>query len=70
MPKDLTLFSDDKLRELLLESTEIIDSLFERLHKKDLMILTQQDTIDVLQEKCERYDRILFAEPEGAEVSD
>ncbi|WP_371380726.1 hypothetical protein [Sporomusa aerivorans] len=63
-----SLLSDDQLRQLLLESAGIIDSLFEKLHKKDMLILQQQITIERLEEKCERYNKVLFGGSEGEAV--
>lgn len=68
--KNPSLLSDDELRQLLLESAGIIDSLFEKLHKKDVLLIQQQYAIDRLTEKCERYNSVLFGTTvEKAEVS-
>lgn len=62
-----SLYSDDQLRELLRESVVIMDQLFESLANRNRMLVEQQKTIDELAEKVERYNGILFAEPEKAE---
>lgn len=68
--KDYSLYSDDQLRELLRESVAIMDQLFESLQKRNKTIMEQQDTIDELRERCERYHKMVFEIPEKAEVSD
>ena len=69
-----SLYSDDKLRELLQESVGIIDHLFESLANRNKMLVEQQRTIDELTQRCERYNKWLFeGKPEypgGAEVSE
>lgn len=67
---DYSLYSDDKLRELLQESVAIMDQLFESLGKRNATIVEQQRTIDELTEKVERYHKMIFDVPEKPEVSE
>ena len=62
--------TEEQLRDIFTEYCSITDRYVQALIRKDTLILQQNETIDELTEKVERYRKMIFEIPDKAEVSE